>query len=364
VLCNMRSGYALRTFGLRVPFQDAHSVIQFLNKVQLVNRNLQFSRHDDCLIIPLNRQLSDAELSELESRSVQARVCEEVFSTSPKRPRDLREACLKLLPSNIVERLPRSYDIIGEIALVEIEDELKAFSSIIGNGILRIHPHLRLVVEKVAKTEGQLRIRKVKPIAGHGKTETVHREFSCKFSLDVDCVYFNPRLSHERMRIAKQVKGGEVVVDMFAGVGPYSILMAKTQPIVQVFSIDLNPAAYKYLAENIFLNKVVERVSCHLGDARKYASTSLRGIADRVVMNLPSNSSEYLDTASSFLKPNGGIIHYYAFAQRNQNIEDVASIFQSLLKASGRRVETIKYQRVIKEVGPNRVQIVLDAIIR
>jgi tRNA (guanine37-N1)-methyltransferase len=267
------------------------------------------------------------------------------------------------LPPNIVERLPRSYDIIGEIALVEIEDELKTFSSIIGNGILRIHPHLRLVVEKIAKTEGQHRIRKVKPIAGHGKTETVHREFSCKFSLDVNCVYFNPRLSHERMRIAKQVKEGEVVVDMFAGVGPYSILIAKTRPVVQVFSIDLNPAAYKYLAENVFLNKVAERVSCYLGDARRYASTSLRGIADRVIMNLPSNSSEYLDTASSFLKPHGGMIHYYAFAHRNQNIEDATSTVQSLLKTSGRRIESVKYQRAIKEVAPNRVQIVLDAII-
>jgi len=347
-----------------VPFHDAKDVVRSLSMAQLVNRNLQFSRSKGYLIIPLERELLETELSKLKTQSTQSRVCEADFLTSPSRPKNLQEACLGRLPSNVsLERLPRSYDIIGEIAVVEIEDELKPFSNIIGNGILRLHPNMRLVVAKAAKTDGEYRTRKFEAIAGHGSMETIHHEFSCKFSLDLNLVYYNSRLSHERMRIANQVAREEVVVDMFAGVGPYSILIAKTQPHAQVFSIDLNPAAYKYLMKNVFLNKVAERVSCHLGDAKRYALTSLRGIADRVIMNLPSNSSDYLDAASSFLKPKGGVIHYYAFTPRNVEVETSSRVFQGILAKSGRRVESFTYQHVVKEVSPDRVQIVLDAII-
>ena len=107
------------------------------------------------------------------------------------------------------------------------------------------------------------------------------------------------------MRIAKQVTEEEVVVDMFAGVGPYSILIAKAQPKARVFSVDLNPMAYKYLKENIFMNKVADKVTPVLCDARVFAS-KLPGIADRVIMNLPSESFAFLDTAARLLKKEGG----------------------------------------------------------
>lgn len=303
-------------------------------------------------------------MSEVSQFSVHARVIEAIFSELPRRPRDLREACLGLLPSKILDQLPRAYDIIGDVAIVDVEDELQAFSKIIGNRIMKLAPRLRLVVKKAAKTTGQYRTRSVEIIAGYGTTETTHREFSSRFRLDVNSVYFNPRLAYERMRVAKQVKKGEVVVDMFAGVGPYSILIAKTIPNVQVFSIDLNPVAYKYLTENIFLNQVADRVSCHMGDVRTHTCTTLRGIADRVIMNLPSDSSEFVDAAAFLLKPSGGTIHYYTFASRKQNIEDITRSFQSLLARTGRNVEAFTFLRTMKEVSPSRVQIVLDVNVK
>ncbi|MGA2783628.1 MAG: class I SAM-dependent methyltransferase family protein [Candidatus Bathyarchaeia archaeon] len=353
----------MKTLGLVTPFGDADSVLRFLKKLQLVNRDLKFSRSNECLMIPLKRELLETELSVLANYSASVKILEMNFPESSRKPRNLREACVERLPSNILNRLPRSYDIIGDIVLVEIEDELRAFSNVIGNGILRLNPHLRLVVRKAEKTSGQFRTRNVEIIAGEGDTETVHREFECRFRLDVNSVYFNPRLSYERMRVAKQVMGGEVVVDMFAGVGPYSILIAKTQPNVQVFAIDLNPVAYKYLKENALINGVAERVSCYFGNIREYAPR-LRGIADRVIMNLPSLSSEFVDSAASLLKPKGGIIHYYTFARRGESIEKIASALQSLLMISDRFVESFTFQRVIKEVSPDRVQIVLDFIVK
>ncbi|HKM77498.1 MAG TPA: class I SAM-dependent methyltransferase family protein [Candidatus Bathyarchaeia archaeon] len=353
----------MKTLGLVTPFRDADSVLRFLNKIQLINRDLQFSRSNECLMIPLKRELSETELSELGKHSAQVRILEMNFTESPRRPKNLHEACLEQLPPNILDRLPRSYDIIGDIVLVEIEDELRAFSNVIGNGILKLCPHLRLVVRKAEKITGQFRTRNVEIIAGEGGTETIHREFECRFRLNVNSVYFNPRLSYERMRVAKQAREGEVVVDMFAGVGPYSILIAKTQPDAQVFAIDLNPVAYKYLKENALINRVAERVSCYFGDIREY-TPKLCGIADRVIMNLPSLSSEFVDSAASLLKPKGGIIHYYAFARRGETIEKITRALQALLKMSDRSVESFTFQRVIKEVSPDRVQVVLDSVVR
>ncbi len=360
----MRSsrGCILKTLGLVTHFRDADSVLRSLNKIQLINRDLQFSRSNECLMIPLKRELSETELSVLRKHSAQVRILEMDFPETSRRPKNLREACPEL-PPNILDQLPRSYDIIGDIVLVEIEDELRAFSNVIGNGILKLYPHLRLVVRKTGKTTGQYRTRNVEIIAGEGGTETIHREFECRFRLNVNSVYFNPRLSYERMRVAKQAREGEVVVDMFAGVGPYSILLAKTQPNVRVFAIDLNPVAYQYLKENVLVNRVAERVSCYFGDVREY-TPRLRGIADRVIMNLPSLSSEFLNSAASLLKPEGGIIHYYTFAHRGDTMEKVTSALQALLRMSDRSVESFTFQRVIKEVSPDRVQIVLDSIVR
>ena len=212
----------MRGLGIELHSQDAQEVLRLLDAMQLADHTLKFSHDDRNLIIPVKRYPSETELSEIVSCSPEARIVEMTFTKSSERPRTLREATERSLPSEVLKHLPRSYDIIGDIAIVELDDELGSFSETIGNGIMKLNPHVRLVVKKTAKTAGQYRTRGIERIAGEGTTETVHHEFSCKFLLDVASVYFNPRLSHERMRIAGQVGRGEVVVDMFAGVGPYS----------------------------------------------------------------------------------------------------------------------------------------------
>ena len=353
----------MKSVGLATPLRDAEQVLRYLTRLRLIDHELRFARTDVSLMIPLVRELSQAELSELANRSSQASIVEMEFHESAKMPKSLREACSTILPPDLLLKIPRSYDAIGDIAVLELDDELMEYSKSIGEWVMTLNPHLRLVVRKIEATSGQFRTRKVDAIAGHGNTETVHSEFSCKYRLDVNSVYFNPRLSHERMRVAEQVTDGENVIDMFAGVGPYSILIAKTQPTAKVSSIDLNPAAFKYLKENTLLNKVADRVSCYLGDSRKHASI-FGGVADRVIMNLPSNSSEFVDVAASLLKPEGGRVHYYTFTRRGETIQDVAAGFRSLLKKAGRVVESFTFQRVLKEVSPTRVQVVLDSRVK
>jgi tRNA wybutosine-synthesizing protein 2 len=110
----------------------------------------------------------------------------------------------------------------------------------------------------------------------------------------------------------------------------------------------------------VFENKVADRVTPYLGDAREFVSKS-PGIADRVIMNLPADSQSFLGAASKLLKRNGGIVHFYCFASRGEELRYLSDTFRSGIESSGRRVVSLSFLRIIKEVGPNRVQVAIDA---
>ena len=225
------------------------------------------------------------------------------------------------------EKLPKfSYEIVGDIALLELSKEDKnvsespqgkfsEFSEVseedlqrISDLILRRHKNVKVVALKASAVEGVFRKRRIRILKGEQRTETIHRENGCVFKLDLEKVYFNPKLASERKRVAEKVAAGECVVDMFAGVGTFSILIAKRSPESKVIAIDINPDAIFYLRENIRLNKV-SNVSAIQGDVREI-SGKFAGVADRIIMNLPKESHIFLKDALRMLK-NRGIIHFY-----------------------------------------------------
>jgi tRNA (guanine37-N1)-methyltransferase len=285
------------------------------------------------------------------------------FEKLDVKPRRLNVFLQGKIPDELVLKLPSAFDTIGEIAIMEMPEILAPYSNVIGRGIIKLNPQIRLVLRRASQVEGQFRTRKVEVMAGSGGMETLYKEFSCRYHLDVSTVYFNPRLSHERMRIADQVMPDESVVDMFAGVGPYSILIAKLQPKSSVYAVDINPTAIKYLRENIFANTVADRVLPMLGDVKVLASEALRGRAARLIMNLPSEAMNYLPAASQILRDEGGIIHFYSFSSREEKIDKVLNSFRSKVEAQNRRVESVRFCKVIKEVAPNRVQVAIDAVL-
>jgi tRNA (guanine37-N1)-methyltransferase len=253
---------------------------------------------------------------------------------------------------------------VGDIAILELSPKLEPYSLEVGEGILQVNPHVRLVLKKASEVTGTFRTRALQVLAGSGGTATIHREFGCDYHVDVSSVYFNPRLAHERRRVAAQAKAGDVVVDMFAGVGPYSILIARLQPHSMVYALDVNSSAIKYLKENILANGVMERVVPLLGDARVLSRSVLHGTADRVVMNLPSEAEHYLDAASHILKPAGGYIHFYQFAPRGVNLNTVKEDFGKSVLSEDRKVQAFYYCGVVREISSSRVQIAIDALVK
>jgi tRNA (guanine37-N1)-methyltransferase len=353
-----------KTFGVIVPKAEVQRAIGILRKLKLIDNTLELARTSDTVLVPLAREPSVEKIHEIKKQCANAQITQAFFEEIVTRPRNLVESVRGKLPERLLRSLPHSFDTIGDIAIIELPQELTEFSSTIGEGVMEINPHLRLVLRKSGEVSGTYRTRKFEAIAGVGSTETVHKEFSCLLHLDVAKVYFNPRLSHERMRIARQVKEGEHVLDMFAGVGPYSILIAKTQRTSRVYSLDINPEAFRYLEHNILLNRVADRVVPMLGDAGQLVATKLRGTANRVIMNLPSDSSRFLYTALQALKEEGGVVHYYTFASRSDSVDEIREEVQSVIERQSRTVRTFGFSSIIKEVAPNRVQVAIDAMVK
>jgi tRNA (guanine37-N1)-methyltransferase len=256
----------------------------------------------------------------------------------------------------------KSYDIVGDIAIIRVHKILRPKAHVIAEVIMEKNKQVKTVLLQTGPVLGKFRLRKLQWIAGENKTETVHKEFGCLFEVDLKQVYFSPRLSYERIRIAKVAQPSEVVINLFSGVGCFSILMAKFSKIDKVYSIDINPIAVQYMWKNVELNKIEERVIPIVGDAKKVAEKRLKNRADRVLMPLPDEAYEHLEQALIALKPSGGYIHYYTFEHATKNESPVEKA-KARVSEKLRKIKTgfvIPFGRIVRTIGPNWYQIVID----
>lgn len=281
--------------------------------------------------------------------------------------KDLKSLLSEKLPSEVVRQIYKSYDIIGNIAVIRIPKPLEKHSPIIAEAIMETHKHVKSVWRQTTPVTGDFRLRGLELVAGEESTETVYKEYGCIFKVDIKKCYFSPRLSYERMRIAKQVTPNEVIVNMFAGVGCYSILIAKHSEAKQIYSIDINPVAVEYMRENIRLNRVENRVIPILGDAQKVIEEKLQNVADRVLMPLPERAYQFLEPALKSLKrPGETTLHYYAFEHANRDENPIRKVEAKV----SRKLQdlgvcfTVSSSRIVRETGPNWYQVVLDLKIK
>ena len=184
------------------------------------------------------------------------------------------------------EQLISAFDQIGDIIIVRIPDSLVSKKQIIGKTLLEQVSTANSIFYQSSPVEGDYRTRKLEVIAGEDKTQTEYKENGCRFIVDVEKAFFSPRLSTERERIAGLVKDGEVMINMFGGVGMFSLLAAKNTSCT-VYNIDLNPVAAQLCKENAQINKLKGEVISLNGDATQVINEQLTGKADRILMLLP-----------------------------------------------------------------------------
>lgn len=265
---------------------------------------------------------------------------------------DFEEVIKEETPQELLGTHP-AYELVGDIAIID------RYESDLGNiaDALVKQKKIRTVLYADTPVGGEYRTRELSYLAGEKKTETVYRENKCRYLLDVSKVYFTPRLATERLRIAGQVKNGETVVDMFAGVGPFSILIAKRFPDSHVIAIDKNPEAVKYLRENVKLNKL-ENVEVKEGDVREISGMSG---ADHVIMNLPHSGFEFLDVAFGLIKK-GGIVHFYAISHEDDLFGGTLLKIQEVAKLCNVSIVPIE-KRAVRPYAPYQYNICIDFVV-
>ena len=346
---------------LKVPKNLGETSIRLIRELNLFNNKLKLQQIDDCLCIPLTSAPSAVVLSEFEKKLPNYEISIHTFDEQEKRHLVPFDFLADKLPIHLLDSIPRAIDFVGDIAIVEIPRELLPYKKQIGKAILKAHKQTSTVLTKSGAVEGVYRLRDLEVIAGAKKTVTLYREYGCVYHVDVAKAYFSPRLSTEHNRVASTVKDGETVVDLFAGVGPFAIPIAKQHENVRVYAVDVNPEAIYLLKRNIAVNRTEKQVMPILGDARQVVKERLSGKADRVIMNLPETSLEFVDEACVALRPEGGILHYYGFEKDLYPLEKAKSRLTEAVNRNSRQVKSILMAKKVREVAPYSWQVVVDA---
>ncbi|KAB1189009.1 MULTISPECIES: class I SAM-dependent methyltransferase family protein [Haloferax] len=253
-------------------------------------------------------------------------------------------------PADILGYEP-SYERLGDIVILDEDDTERARE--IATAIVDSDLKADTVVNRASKIKGELRVRDWDVLVGDS-TETVHREYGTELHLDIDTVYFSPRLATERHRVVEQIREGEHVFDMFAGVGPFAIPAAEAG--ADVVACDLNEAAVEFLRENAERNDVSDRVTAVHGDVREVAD-DYEGWAERLIMNLPHSADEFLDTAVR-LAGDECIIHLYDI----QHEDDPFGPGLAAVRAAADEeydVEVIE-EKIVRSYAPHEYNVCLD----
>lgn len=330
---------------VRVEKRRGEGIRQALKDRQLLRTDAKITTDDIFIYLPLIRMLTESETREIGAFE----LITHDFSLLEQRKSV--EDILGFKPS---------FEVVGDIAVIT-ESVGPLEEQEVADALMDLHRNIKVVAKRVSAVEGVYRTRQMDVIAGENRTETMHTEHGCRFKLDLEKVYFNPRLGGERKRVASQVvQIGKVeeIIDMFAGVGPFAIQIAKRAPQSHVTAIDINPDAIRYLKENATLNGV-QNIDAVEGDIKEIYSR-YRNTADRIIMNLPKSAHLFLHEALSMLKSQGGILHFYDLesAYSDGEEEKREALDRAIAQAKERLLTTVQELR-----GEFRVQSIkiLDA---
>lgn len=249
-----------------------------------------------------------------------------------------------LLPEEKLNLVPKGFEVIGDIALINIPQSLDADKHIIAKALVSHRKDVRCVLRKISKVRGEERVGDFELILGD-RTKTIHRENNCVFHVDVAGTYFSGKLAYERDRVVHEVVDGEYVLVMFCGVGPFLVPIKKNRDI-NITGLDMNPVACSLLRKNLVVNGIEAEIVLADGGAPPF-----RKLFDRIVMPTPYGQDHFLNHAGNLLKP-GGVVHFYTF-KKDFEIDH----FKRLLEERGWEIE---FFRGCGNVAPRVKRYVFD----
>ncbi len=329
----------MRSLAVAVPKGNAEAVRKELVAQGVLRKGVAIARDGDTVYLPVT------------TATIRHATLEHEFRDAFMPIRSYKDVAR--VPQYLQGSLPTSFDVVGDIAIFKIPDDLHEYEAEISEAILRANAGVRVVAADEG-VKGPMRVRQLRVLAGPDRTETVYREFGLSYAVDVAKAYFSPRLGSERMRVAQLVGPGEVVVDMFSGVGPYAILIAKRRQPAVVHAFDANPDAFRYLEENVRRNRA-DRVRPRLGDG-----IALLAVVDpphRIILDYPRGPDPAYSAALMRILP-GGTIHYYAILESVER-EDRERALVDAAESIGREAK-ITAMREVHGWSPTQSLFVFD----
>jgi tRNA (guanine37-N1)-methyltransferase len=334
--------------GIKVPRKEANNIRKILMEESLINLDFKITRDQEFVYLPLK---DSVKTEKLVSFGIDLEIVENDFEAQKRGPRSFMDYLKGKIDETETIEIKKSFDIIGDVVILEIPEDLQKYKYIIGKAALDFTKR-KAVFMKKSEIKGVTRIREMEHLVGENTSETIHIEYGSRIMLDVKKVYFSPRLATERERLVQQVQDGEIIIDMFAGVGPFVVDISRKKEVL-VYAVDINPHAIYYLKKNIELNHLEKKVIPILGDAREVLRQKTIN-ADRIIMNLPGTAHEFLDIAMKLIKP-GGIINYYEFSS------DFDTPINRIVDAAGSRNVEIINKRNVKSRSPGVWHVSIDA---
>jgi len=318
---------------IRVPREEGEATREALADAELIERDLEIDSREGYLYIPVSEPDAVPPGYDVVEHDVERRETQ-------------------TLPGDLLGFEP-TYERLGDIAIIDEDDPKRART--VAAAIADSDLPLSTVLNKRSEVKGAERVRDWEVLVGD-RTETVHREYGCSFLLDVATVYFSPRLATERHRVVAQVTDGERAFDMFAGVGPFTVPMAKRS--ASAVGVDINEDAIAYLRENARRNGVADRVTAVHGDIRDVAP-GYADWADRIVMNLPHSADAFLESAAT-IAGEKCVIHYYDIQDEDTPFDPGKRAIRNAAEAAGYAV-AFETERVVRSYSPREVNVCLDA---
>jgi len=305
----------MRAPALVVPRARGEEVRRTLLELGRLRRDLEILQEGGELALPLTSAEPIAgapgRLSEREFREVARSVAGDYRDRVP-------------IPVPERRRLPRSFDVVGDVVLIRVPEDLLDRKREIGEALLSFVPGAR-VVGADHGVHGPERRRTLERIAGSGPWRTRHRENHLELDVDLERAYFSPRLAREHARVAEEVVPGETVYDLCCGVGPFSVLIARDGRAKRIVGVDSNAAAIDLLRATLARLGLGERVEAVETDVAQFVASCPP--ADRIILNLPHEGIKYLPSVARAVAA-AGRLHYYEVvprAEREHRAEGVVA---------------------------------------
>jgi len=343
---------------LRLKKEQAQAAKEFLQQKgwfatgTMIGRSVQ--RY---VLLPLNEKADEKALlkkfkpASIENRNLQA---------FPALPGNLKILLRGIVPEKALDELIKSYDTVGDIAVLDIPPKLERFEGQIAHAMKRAYPNLKVIAKKAGKREAIERVLPLKIISGENRLVTMYKEHEVPMKVDLEKVYFSPRASGERFRIAQLVKRNEKVLVMFGGIAPYALVIAKLQPNCKIWSVELNPDAHELAETNVRINRFGHIVTPILGDVLEVVP-KIGERFDRTIMPLPNQSWTYLPLALEYSAPSATI--HFMVTVKDRELDKVKTKIEETAKKAGKKIE-IKNWRLFGSFAPRINRYTFDILVK